>query len=89
LAFCFSSMTHFVYILIAQSTGQFYIGQTQDVQQRLHYHNAGRVRSTKNRGPWLLLCTTTVDSRAEAMALERKLKNLKSRTRILNWINQQ
>ena len=80
-------MNYFVYILISKSTHRFYIGQTTDLDERLAYHNGNRVKSTKNRGPWVFLFTTQVNSLKNAIALERKLKNLKSRKRILVWIS--
>ncbi len=52
-----------------------YIGSTEDVQKRISLHNSGRVRSTKADRPWVLLETRKVDSRSEAMKLERFLKN--------------
>ncbi|MEZ4783712.1 MAG: GIY-YIG nuclease family protein [Candidatus Kapaibacterium sp.] len=33
-----------VYILQSESTGTYYVGQTQDVHKRLLRHNAGEVR---------------------------------------------
>ncbi|HSB82697.1 MAG TPA: GIY-YIG nuclease family protein [Candidatus Methylomirabilis sp.] len=47
-------MPYWVYILKSESTGQFYVGQTNDVEDRLRRHNAGRVTATRNRGPWQL-----------------------------------
>jgi putative endonuclease len=79
-------MPFYVYILVSKQSGAFYIGQTTDLKNRLHLHNAGRVKSTKNRGPWAFLYTTELASRSDAMALERKLKNFKSRKRLLLWI---
>ena len=49
------------------------------------YHNNNRVRSTKNKGPWSILYSTQVDTRKSDLKLERKLKDFKSRKRILLW----
>ena len=48
-------MAFYVYILQSESTNRFYIGQTQDVEERLAYHNANYSKSLKNRGPWRLV----------------------------------
>ena len=80
-------MDYIVYILFSQSTGKFYIGQTTNLEQRISYHNTGRVKSTKHRGPWVILYRRSVYSRAEAFKIEKKLKNLKSRKRIIAWIS--
>ena len=79
-------MPYSVYILISSSTKQFYIGQTQNLEKRLIRHNAGYVKSSKGRGPWRIYFHTEVASRKEALKLERKLKNLKSRQRIKTWV---
>ena len=80
-------MSNYIYILRSTKTGQFYIGQTSNLEIRLEYHNGNRVKSTKNRGPWKFLYTLEVDSLKSALSREKKLKNLKSRKRILKWIS--
>ena len=81
-------MTYFVYIIKSEKNGQFYIGQTQDMEQRLEFHNTGKSRYTKNLGPWILFALKTCDTRSDAVIWERKLKNLKSRTLIQEFIEQ-
>ena len=76
-----------VYVLYAEKFNKCYIGQSSNLNQRLHYHNSNRVKSTKNKGPWLFLYTRQMESLKDAMKLERMLKNLKSRKRLLLWIN--
>ena len=79
-------MNFFVYILISQSNSQFYIGQTQDLSARIILYNANKVPSTKNRGPWSIYFSIRVESRSQAIMLEKKLKNIKSRKRIITWV---
>jgi putative endonuclease len=64
-----------LYILRSTSTGRFYIGQTQDVEERLQYHNAGYSKALKNRGPWQLIYSEQYATRAEAMSRERQIKS--------------
>jgi len=45
----------FVYILISKKDKKRYIGMTSDLNRRLFEHNAGLVKSTKNRTPLELL----------------------------------
>ena len=78
-------MSCFVYILYAENFDKFYIGQTNDVKGRIIRHNNGYERSTSPFKPWKLMWFTDKPSRAEAMVLERKLKNL-SKQRILQFI---
>jgi len=79
-------MKFYVYILYSYSLKRHYIGQTQDLNLRLERHNKGLVKSTKPGIPWALKASTTVESRKEAMKLERKLKNFKSNVRLEKWI---
>jgi len=70
-------MPFFVYVILSLSTGKFYIGHTNNLEDRLRRHNEGRSKYTKNRGPWKLIGFKTFQTRAEAMGFERKLKRLK------------
>lgn len=65
---------------------KLYIGQTQNVHQRIRVRNSDRVKSTKNLGPWALLALKECNSRSDAAILERKLKNLRSKKRIMEYI---
>ena len=73
---------YFLHILQCETTGRFYIGQTQDVPERLAYHNANYSKSLKNRGPWRLVYTEQYKTRSEAMLRERQLKSWKDRRMI-------
>ena len=79
-------MRYYVYILISLSDGSFYIGQTNDLESRIKRHNAGYEKYTKSKTPWKVYWSTLVESRSEAVKLERKLKNLKSRKRIVEFV---
>ena len=63
-----------VYGIESLSKGRIYFGQTKDLRRRLKLHNAGKVRSTKNDGPWELVAAETVGNRSKAMWTERRLK---------------
>ena len=68
---------YFVYILKILKDGRFYIGQTEDLAKRLKEHNDGRVRSTKNRLPFVLVKEENFNTRGEARRRENYLKKLK------------
>jgi putative endonuclease len=68
------------------SIQKFYIGQTNDINQRLKRHNAGSENFTAKGIPWKLVWYTSKDSRSEAIILERKLKNLKQ-SRLIRFMN--
>lgn len=79
-------MGFYVYILVSELDGSFYIGQTNNVEARLERHNAGREKYTSKKRPWKMYWFTKVATRSEAMKLERKIKNFKSRKRILEFV---
>ncbi|MFA6183983.1 MAG: GIY-YIG nuclease family protein [Parcubacteria group bacterium] len=81
-------MNFFVYILKSLKDEKLYIGQTNNLENRIKRHNAGQVHSTKNRRPLEILHTEKFDTRKEAMLREKYLKSLKSSQYILeNIIN--
>ena len=79
-------MSFRLYILQSQSTNRYYIGQTQDVERRLAYHNANYSKALKNRGPWRLVYSEGYATRAEAMRRERQIKSWKDRAMIAQLV---
>ena len=78
-------MPYYVYILKSVSFLRFYIGQSNNLQDRLHRHNQQNEKATAPYAPWELIWHTQKNSRVEAIALEKKLKNL-SRKRIESFM---
>ncbi len=76
-------MDYWVYVLESTSTGHFYVGQTQDLADRVRRHAEGRVAATRGRGPWRLVYSERVSTRSAAVARERQIKARKSRNFIL------
>jgi putative endonuclease len=70
-----------VYILYSTRIDKYYIGQTKDLPLRISYHNSiDRNRIWSKRGiPWIKKVSFSLSSRAEAVALEKYLKQLKNR----------
>ena len=68
----------FVYILYSSNYERYYVGQTNDLSDRLRRHNSGYVRSTKYYAPWELVYFEEFETRAQAMKRESALKGLKS-----------
>ena len=79
----------YIYILYSQIADKFYIGQTPDVQKRLREHNNPVVNSkfTAKYVPWeLVLNFPVTPERADAMKVEKFIKNQKNRKFILRMI---
>ena len=67
---------YYTYILHSKAFDKYYIGQTNHFKNRIEKHNNGYVSSTKPYIPWTSVLIIEKETRAEAMALEKKLKNL-------------
>ena len=75
------------YILESEKTGRLYIGQTNDITERLRRHNAGVNLSTKAYTPWRLCFLVQFPFRSEAVQLEIKLKAFKNPKKVKDWID--
>ena len=80
-------MVYSVYIL-RNTEGRLYIGQTSNMELRLRQHNEGKAFWTKGRGPWQLIHSENFTTRSAAMTQERRLKALKSKRTLLDYIAQ-
>ena len=67
----------YVYILKSTLTGKFYIGSCSDIDKRLKAHNSNKVKSTKRKGPWQLICKETFNVKTSALKRENQIKSYK------------
>ena len=65
--FCF-------YVLKSSKDKNLYFGYTEDVEQRVKEHNAGRVPSTKDRRPLECVYYEAYKSEKDARERERQIK---------------
>ena len=70
-------MPHFVYILQSLKDGKYYVGETFNVEARLHFHNAGLQRSTKHRCPFKIVLIEAYTDRILALKREKEIKSWK------------
>ncbi|MEK7516051.1 MAG: GIY-YIG nuclease family protein [Patescibacteria group bacterium] len=75
-----------VYILRSLRTGQYYIGQTNDLSDRLLRHDRGEVLATKAYRPWKLVHREVFSSRSDAVRREYYLKSLKNKEYLKQYI---
>ena len=68
-----------MYILKSEKDSSYYVGQTQNLKDRISRHNSGRSLSTKFKIPWKLVYQEQFNSRSEAVKREREIKKRKSR----------
>ncbi len=69
----------YVYILKSKKDNSQYIGLSQNIEERLKEHNAGRVKSTKPGRPWSLLYKEPCATRLDARKREKYLKSAAGR----------
>jgi len=72
----------FFYVYILQSelqTEHFYVGFTEDLQDRLKMHNTGHVPHTIKFRPWRIKTAIAFTCREQASQFERYLKTASGR----------
>ena len=79
----------YIYILYSFKSDIYYIGQSENLWDRLIQHNnSDKDTFTSKHRPWILKSIFFAgNSRAEALKFERKIKKMKSRTVIEDLIN--
>ena len=68
----------YLYILFSDSISKFYIGISNDMQQRLEFHNRLGHGFTKSGRPWKLVWSKEFLTREEAAYWESFIKKQKS-----------
>lgn len=67
---------YYVYILQSKKCpDQNYIGQTNDVMNRLYVHNTGGSSHTAKYKPWKLITSISFESKEHAVEFEQYLKS--------------
>ncbi|MEN8122669.1 MAG: GIY-YIG nuclease family protein [Bacteroidota bacterium] len=75
-------MTHYFYILFSKQLDKFYIGHTNNIEERLRKHNSNHKGFTGKANDWEIVYSEEFDTKSGAYARERNIKNWKSRSRI-------
>ena len=86
LPFLFPVMNPLVYILYSEKLEKFYIGETDNLEKRLIWHNDPNLNTNFSRKgiPWTLFYTISCDSRTQARKIETHIKSMKSKKYIYN-----
>jgi len=66
-----------VYLIQSKHDGSYYIGQTNNLIDRLKRHNGGHIKTTRSRKPWKLIKSEGFDKRRDAMWKEYLIKTRK------------
>jgi len=72
---------HYLYILYSNSSQKFYIGETNDINERMLKHNNHSYTNsfTKIANDWEIVLSFICDDRDEALYLEKFIKKMKSK----------
>ncbi|WP_236033095.1 GIY-YIG nuclease family protein [Algoriphagus pacificus] len=75
------TMGFFVYIIYSGSRDSYYIGQTQDLEERLNQHNTGYFKNSHTHGTidWKLVHSIHCSSRKQAVNIEIHIKRARKR----------
>ena len=72
-------MSYFVYILQSLKDGSYYVGSTQNLDERVKRHNQGRSTYTKSRRPWNLVFSEEHPNKSSALKRENQIKRRKKK----------
>jgi len=79
-------MNWWVYVLVSETTGETYVGVTNDLERRVEQHNGerpGGAKTTRRGRPWSIGATHgPFASRGEAQAAEHRVKSRRGRDRL-------
>jgi len=75
------------YIIRSKTTGKFYIGSTQNLENRLKRHNQGHTKSISGKGPFELIHKEVFETRRKAYKRERQIKSYKGGNAFKKLIN--
>ena len=72
----------YFYILKSFVSSKYYIGSTNNIEDRIKLHNTGMVKSTHSDRPWKIIHSELFDSLVDARRRELQVKRWKSRKAI-------
>ncbi|WP_298326943.1 GIY-YIG nuclease family protein [Dokdonia sp. Asnod1-B02] len=75
-------MSFYIYILFSSSLNRYYIGSTNDVEERLKKHLSSNKGFTSKAKDWEVKYTESFETRSEAVQREMQIKKWKSRIMI-------
>lgn len=68
-------MNYYIYVLLSKKDNLFYTGYTSNLINRIKEHNSGKVISTKNRMPLILVYWEGCLNQQDATRREKYLKS--------------
>ena len=78
-------MSFFLYVIYSPSIDQYYVGHSENIEDRLFRHNNSGSKATKKVKDWKLVYAERFGSKAEAVKRELEIKKKKSR-KYIEWL---
>ena len=72
-------MSYFVYIIYSDSLKGYYVGSSENIDRRIEAHNVGLSKYTRRANDWRQVYQIALDTKKEALILERKIKKEEQR----------
>ena len=79
---------YYTYVLFSKKDKNFYIGFTSNLRIRINKHKNGKVYSTKNRLPIILIFYEAYLNKFDALRREKYLKTTKGRTTLKSMLRE-
>ncbi len=73
---------YYIYILLNEAKNRTYTGVSEDINERLAEHNAGRVKSSSPYRPYEVIYTESFETLSEARQKEKFYKSTTGRRRL-------
>ena len=80
---------YFVYAIYNSKHKKIYIGQTENLEERIRLHNDKLFKNSYTArfdGSWILIYQEKAENRTEALKREKQLKSFRGREFIKNYI---
>ncbi len=77
----------YTYIIYSKTLDKYYIGSTENIEDRLVRHNRGSSKYTSKAKDWILVYSEKFDTKSAAIKREYEIKRQKSRKYIESLIN--
>ncbi|CAN0583020.1 unnamed protein product [Ectocarpus sp. 12 AP-2014] len=69
---------HYLYIIYSKSINRYYVGESPDIIRRLDQHNTHYFK--KAADDWKIVVAMKLNSKSDAIYLEKFIKRMKSKT---------
>jgi len=73
----------FIYIIYSKEADKYYVGQTENIEDRLISHRSGISKYTSISDDWVLLYSESFQTRTEAVRRGREIKRKRAE---IEWL---